>query len=220
MQEHDAGNEVERDADRVRNREVGRGERRQEPGRPGQHHQDPEPALGSPPPGDDAGEDEAEDAPDRKSGVHTGLRDVVARQAPGGSCTRRRPVRRRRPRREPLRWAHGQRVWSAHQPRWLSMPPAPICLGIRPDETPSRRTARAATDGRSVADEDSRLRGIARISCPRAARLHYARGCALSKARSKKAMTRRSYSAGRAVKPPVCPASGITQIVFGSPAAA
>ena len=26
-----------------------------------------------------------------------------------------------------------------------SMPPAPICLGIRPDETPSRRTARAAT---------------------------------------------------------------------------
>ena len=39
-------------------------------------------------------------------------------------------------------------------------------------------------------------------------------------ASSKKPTTRRSYSCGRASIPPVCAASGISQICFGAPAAA
>jgi hypothetical protein len=38
----------------------------------------------------------------------------------------------------------------------------------------------------------------------------------LSRASSKKPITRRSYSFGRAVIPPVCDASGISQIFFRS----
>jgi hypothetical protein len=41
-----------------------------------------------------------------------------------------------------------------------------------------------------------------------------------SSARSKKAMTRRSYSVWRAVRPPVWSASGISHSSLGSPAAA
>ena len=47
----------------------------------------------------------------------------------------------------------------------------------------------------------------------------FARGCLLlrpSRARSKKAITRRSYSAGRASMPPVCCEPGTSQIDFGS----
>ena len=169
MQKHDGRDQVERDADCVRNREVCRGERRQEPSRSGQHQQDPEPALRSPPPCDHAGENEAENPPDRKPRVYTGLRDVVARQR------QEHGARRSRQSGDDDRAKHrraGRTRKACGRPTSRDAVQAPICLGIRPDECPSTRTARAATDRRSVADEDSRLRGIAHISCPRAALRH------------------------------------------------
>ena len=110
--------------------------RRQEPAPPGQHHQDPEPALGPPPPGDDAGEDEAEDPPDLRARRAHRARGCGRSSAPGGPCTRRRPVRRARPPTARATWARERRLsHPAGRQRWWPYPAPVLNCGLRTDGT-------------------------------------------------------------------------------------
>ena len=113
----------------------------------------------------------------------------------------------------------------------LADPPAPPPSAVPPSRPqvdlppgrPDRRRACAPVPPlwtlRTRRPSITRRRGIPTPSS-RGDVAHYSAGRGpSSNARSKKAITRRSYSRGRAVSPPVCPASGIFQIVLGSPAA-
>ena len=95
----------------------------------------------------------------------------------------------------------------------LASPPR----GLRPTCASSgvARSARPMAESPTSAGPSSSRRETLRWSCPESAGGSLVRSSP-SSARSKKPVTRCSYSSGRDSNPPTCPASGISHSVFGA----